>query len=385
MLMLPINKSLAFNQTTCAAIVCFCLTVQSGCTSAISTAALREALRESVTYSSDSSAMQKNRTTQNEDAAKRSLEATTTTEDDVGGSCDTSDSDQGTGSSEVHQQNLTAALDAAVERLSQVGGLNEATQAALISTLEGTQADDWPAVIDAFASSLQSTQSTASTVATLTSLLEKPVAADAPAVSPTFVEDAVVPIPVIKIAVDDQPVATNVAEKPPATLEKQIAGVKTSSVPGEEKPVDENKQSDCEEKDPQRPALIVQNPCFVSRVKAWGVLDRFSTDCFTPGQELIVYFELENLSSNDSVDGHTTTIDTVLRLIGPDDKLAHEWRFDPIAETCHSHRHDYFARYLVQIPAAASQGAYRLEIAVTDAVAERTVQTQLPLEVCSEE
>ena len=115
------------------------------------------------------------------------------------------------------------------------------------------------------------------------------------------------------------------------------------------------------------------------------MLDRFSTDCFTPGQELIVYFELENLSSNDSVDGHTTTIDTVLRLIGPDDKLAHEWRFDPIAETCHSHRHDYFARYLVQIPAAASQGAYRLEIAVTDAVAERTVQTQLPLEVCSEE
>lgn len=110
MLMLPINKSLAFNQTTCVAIVCFCLTVQSGCTSAISTAALREALRESVTYSSDSSAMQKNRTTQNEDAAKRSLETTTTTEDDVGGSCDTRDSDQGTVSSEAHQQHLTARL-----------------------------------------------------------------------------------------------------------------------------------------------------------------------------------------------------------------------------------------------------------------------------------
>lgn len=129
------------------------------------------------------------------------------------------------------------------------------------------------------------------------------------------------------------------------------------------------------------PAFAVQNACFASRVRAWGVVDRFETAQFQPGQELIVYFELDQLASRESNEGHTTRIDTVLRLVGADGRHVHEWTFEPVEETCGSHRRDYFARYLVALPASTPTGPCRLEVAVTDTIAGRTAHASLPLSV----
>jgi hypothetical protein len=59
----------------------------------------------------------------------------------------------------------------------------------------------------------------------------------------------------------------------------------------------------------------------------------------------------------------------------------HEWAFEPLEETCGSHRRDYFARYLVAVPPTTPAGSCRLEIVVTDTVASRTAQTSIPLDV----
>jgi len=96
---------------------------------------------------------------------------------------------------------------------------------------------------------------------------------------------------------------------------------------------------------------------------------------------LIVYFELDQLASRESADGHATRIDTVLRLVGEDGRRAHEWTFEPLEETCRGQRRDYFARYLVAVPTALPTGSYRLEVVVSDTIAGRTAHTSLPLEV----
>jgi hypothetical protein len=132
---------------------------------------------------------------------------------------------------------------------------------------------------------------------------------------------------------------------------------------------------------PPAPVLAVRNACFVSRVRAWGVVDKFPEAVFRPGQDVIVYFELEAPTTRHSPAGHTTSIDTIFRLVASDGHQVGQWDFEPIDETCLAPRRDYFARYFVHIPETAAPGPYRLELMVTDLVAGVSSQAHLDLEV----
>jgi hypothetical protein len=111
------------------------------------------------------------------------------------------------------------------------------------------------------------------------------------------------------------------------------------------------------------------------------VLDRFEAHRFRPGQEVIVYFELENLSSGESNAGHTTCIDSHLRCVTETGAVVHEWTFEPIAETCRARRHDYFARYVIRIPSDAKPGMHRIELAVTDTLSGQEAVETIDLEI----
>ncbi|NCA11689.1 hypothetical protein EBR56_07755, partial [bacterium] len=133
--------------------------------------------------------------------------------------------------------------------------------------------------------------------------------------------------------------------------------------------------------EPPTPALAVRNACFVSRVRGWGVVERFPEAVFRPGQDVIVYFELESPTTRHSPAGRTTSIDTIFRLFDSTGSQVGQWDFEPIDETCLAPRRDYFARYFVRIPETATPGPCRLEIMVTDLVSGMSSQAHLDLEV----
>ncbi|MEI8366867.1 MAG: hypothetical protein WCJ31_00415 [Planctomycetia bacterium] len=129
---------------------------------------------------------------------------------------------------------------------------------------------------------------------------------------------------------------------------------------------------------------VVSNACFATRVRGWGSVDRFPTAVFRPGQELIVYFELDRLQIRSVADGHTTGIDASFRLIDAGGERVGQWAFEPIVETCSAPRRDYFARYFIRIPEDAKPGRHRLEWSVTDTVAGASRQAHLDLDVVAE-
>jgi hypothetical protein len=129
----------------------------------------------------------------------------------------------------------------------------------------------------------------------------------------------------------------------------------------------------------------VNNACFATRVRGWGNVERFPRAAFRPGQEVIVYFELDRLEIRSSKDGHTTAIDSTFQLLSANDERVGQWTFDPIVETCPSPRRDYFARYFLRIPEEAKPGVHRLQWSVTDAVAGATRQAHLDLEILPRE
>ena len=312
-----------------------CISASTGCTSVISSAYLRETWLDAVEHASESRA-----------DAKASDKAAAHDESDVDNAEETAALPAG---GDVNALSDTAAwspatLDEAVDearrRLAKSGGLNDAARGTLIATLKSTPRQDWPVVVEEFTAVLAAAQ--------IANAPEASGAAEATDESPSVAA------------------AEPVAPMPPAESPR-TAAAEPDQPPAQTAPI--------------QPVFAVQNACFASRVRAWGVVDRFETAQFQPGQEVIVYFELDQLMSRESAEGHTTRIDTVLRLVDASGRRVHEWTFEPLEETCGSHRRDYFARYLVAVPPATPAGSCRLEVVVTDTIAGRTAQTSMPLDV----
>jgi hypothetical protein len=330
-----------------------CLTASSGCTSVIGSAYLREAWLDAVEHAAESQADAKSKgtTARADDRDEDDSEAT------AGMSAD-ADVSQATAAAAWSPATLDEAVNEADHRLAASGGLNDAARGTLIAMLKSTPRQDWPVVVEEFTAALAAANAdgdgdVVATAAT-TAIAEQP--------RPSSESEAAV-------------VAGPVAPVPPAEV--------PADMPAEvqQRATDVGADQNAAPTNPAQPGFAVQNACFASRVRAWGVVDRFETAEFQPGQELIVYFELDELASRESAEGHTTRIETVLKLIGMDGRRVHEWTFEPLEETCGSHRRDYFARYLVAMPAATPAGPCRLEIAVTDTIAGRTAHASLPLDV----
>ena len=127
--------------------------------------------------------------------------------------------------------------------------------------------------------------------------------------------------------------------------------------------------------------LRVDNPCFAWQVRAWGDVERCDVSRFCVGQQVIVYFEVDNLTSDSRPEGHATKLDTELRLVNVSGECLHEWSFPPLAECCPAPRRDYFARYILEVPADVAPGPLRLEMTVRDLVGGKSTDVALPLEV----
>lgn len=267
---------------------------------------------------------------------------------------------------------LAEAVAAAETRLADAGGLSEAARGTLVAMLESTPPQDWPVVVEEFAAALAAGSEAAEPAR------EKPPVA--PPAKPSVVAaedvapDAAVSPPAPAAAAPEPPAAASNAAPASAAAVIEPVAAAASKPPQPSAPT-------AAPPDAAPPDPSIANACFASRVRAWGVVDRFESSRFRPGQQVILYFEIDNLSSRQSADGHSTRVDTRLVLLAADGTRLHEWTFEPLEETCLSKRRDYFARYVLELPAALPPGPCRLEVAVEDALAGRTAATTLPLEI----
>jgi hypothetical protein len=344
------------------------LLVQPGCTSAITTAAMREAVSGTLAAIAQPLPHAAEREPAGDDEHQE--------EGDVPERVDADADEESSATAAKPTLTLDQAVERAVSRLSAAGQLDAATQSTLLTMLESTNPEDWPAAIDAFTASLEANRPP---------LPAQPPAAPAPETAASRPEPVtaipVEPAALVLPAPTEEAVPAPV-EPVPLVIEP-VAHAAEQAVPEPEDPADAPVDTPAEE--PVAPTLTVRNPCFVTKVKAWGVVDRFPTQVFRRGQDVIVYFELEQLSCRSDAAGHSTSIDTAFRLVGGDGEQIRSWTFEPVDETCLSQRRDYFARYFLRMPDTAPAGPCRLEFVVTDRLAGASTQSHLDLEIADRE
>lgn len=124
-------------------------------------------------------------------------------------------------------------------------------------------------------------------------------------------------------------------------------------------------------------ALDVHRLTFCSAVDGFGTLTEFSKAEFSPGQEVLLYLEVDHFiseptSSSDSRSGtrnaerYETELRATYQLVDAYGRRVVETELPVDKQTCGSPRRDYFIAYHIYLPKTIEPGAYSLQLTMED-------------------
>ena len=112
--------------------------------------------------------------------------------------------------------------------------------------------------------------------------------------------------------------------------------------------------------------LQVRNVAFCSAVRGFGVCTPFERNEFKPREQVILYWEVENLNIESTPKGHRTALRARYQIFDVQGAQVEEGEFPVTEEYCQNRRRDYFVRYYLWMPDRLYDGRYTLKLTVED-------------------
>lgn len=128
-------------------------------------------------------------------------------------------------------------------------------------------------------------------------------------------------------------------------------------------------------------ALVVRNLAFCTNVQSYGVYTKFDEYRFHPGQEVILYAEVENFAAGKRGDQFETALDGMCELYDEGKKRVGVHKFGVDRETCHNRRRDYYLPYRYFLPDDLYPGRYSLKLTITDVNSNKIDQASIDFTV----
>lgn len=116
----------------------------------------------------------------------------------------------------------------------------------------------------------------------------------------------------------------------------------------------------------QLSSLGVRNMAFCTEVSSYGVYTRFKENNFTPGQQVLLYAEVENFKSVETHRGFHTMLKTSYQILDSSGTPVVKDEPQAMEEYCQNPRRDYFVRYRLHLPKGITSGRYRLQLTIED-------------------
>ncbi len=120
--------------------------------------------------------------------------------------------------------------------------------------------------------------------------------------------------------------------------------------------------------------LQIRNVAFCRQIQYFGNYERFPRDEFRPGQEVLLYAEVENFKSEPTADGqYRTLLRSTIEILSPNGDLRKQIDFAATEDLCRNYRRDYFHNYQFTIPDRIPLGPHTLKLTVFDELSGRMV------------
>ena len=127
--------------------------------------------------------------------------------------------------------------------------------------------------------------------------------------------------------------------------------------------------------------LTVQHLSFCRKISSFGVYTAFNTNKFHPGQEVLLYAELENYHSRSTPEGFRTELRSRYHILDAQGQTVAEQTFPVAHDLCRRPRRDYFHTYRFSMPSPATAGRYQLHLTVEDLNSGKIGQTDIPFDI----
>ena len=128
-------------------------------------------------------------------------------------------------------------------------------------------------------------------------------------------------------------------------------------------------------------SLDVRNLAFCSKVGSFGSYEEFPEYEFKAGEEVLLYVEVENFTSEKKGSGFETTLLGSYRVFDAQKNRVADHTFMEETETCRNQRRDYFITYRMWIPKDISPGEYTLQLTLEDMKGNKSGQASLRFKV----
>lgn len=125
-------------------------------------------------------------------------------------------------------------------------------------------------------------------------------------------------------------------------------------------------------------SLSIKNISFCRKISYFGNYERFQRNEFTPGQEVLLYSEVENFVSVPTSDGeHRTSLKSLIEIVDQKGTVVWTKAFAATEDFCRNPRRDYFHNYQFRIPDDISMGTYVLKLSITDELSQKKALSSL--------
>jgi hypothetical protein len=126
--------------------------------------------------------------------------------------------------------------------------------------------------------------------------------------------------------------------------------------------------------------LKIENVEFCSEIENFGNYTRYDRDEFTPGQEILVYCELENFQSERVDNGFYRTLlksSIQIRKPGANGQLIDKVPYNPTEDLCHSRRKDFMQGFKYRLPQRMAPGSYVMKLVIEDQLSGKSAENSL--------
>ncbi|GMQ80452.1 MAG: hypothetical protein BMS9Abin04_444 [Planctomycetia bacterium] len=127
--------------------------------------------------------------------------------------------------------------------------------------------------------------------------------------------------------------------------------------------------------------LEVGNLALCTEVSSFGAYKPFDALRFTPGQEVLLYAEINNFRSESTEKGYCTALRSSYEILDEQGHRVDRREFAVTEDYCRNRRHDFFMRYFVTLPARIYPGTYTLRLTIEDVKSNKIGQSSIKFEI----